>query len=121
MPNLPYSDKLPTPQEFVATTYDFTEQLLISQRKFAESLLEAMKPLLGAGNGTTARRAPPSNTPQARRARESRPAAHLHANPTALPLPGPAARSSGHASGSPGSFPVGGENLIHVTRPGDVR
>ena len=56
MPNLPYSDKLPKPQEFVASTYDFTEQLLTSQRKFAESLLEAMKPLLGAGNGTAAKK-----------------------------------------------------------------
>ena len=35
----------------MASSYDFAEQLLISQRKFAESLLEAMKPLLGAGNG----------------------------------------------------------------------
>jgi hypothetical protein len=58
MPNLPYSDKLPTPQEFVASTYDFAEQLLISQRKFAESLLEAMKPLLGAGNGLAAKKGP---------------------------------------------------------------
>jgi hypothetical protein len=56
MPNLPFTDKLPTPQEFVASSYDFTEQLLISQRKFAESLLEAMKPLLGAGNGTAAKK-----------------------------------------------------------------
>ena len=56
MPNLPYTDKLPKPQEFVASTYDFTEQLLTSQRKFAENLLEAMKPLLGAGNGTAAKK-----------------------------------------------------------------
>ena len=56
MPVLPYTDKLPKPQEFVASTYDFAEQLLISQRKFAESLLEAMKPLLGAGNGTAAKK-----------------------------------------------------------------
>ena len=56
VPNLPYSDKLPKPHEFVANTYDFTEQLLTSQRKFAESLLEAMKPLLGAGNGTAAKK-----------------------------------------------------------------
>jgi hypothetical protein len=41
MPNLPYGDKLPKPQEFVSSTYDFAEQVLISQRKFAESLLEA--------------------------------------------------------------------------------
>jgi hypothetical protein len=58
MPNLPYGDKLPKPQEFVASTYDFAEQLLISQRKFAESLLEAMKPLLGAGNGVAAKKGP---------------------------------------------------------------
>jgi hypothetical protein len=56
MPNLPYSDKLPTPEELVASTYDFAEQLLISQRKFAESLLEAIKPLLGAGNGVAAKK-----------------------------------------------------------------
>jgi hypothetical protein len=58
MPNLLYSDKLFKPQEFVASTYDFAEQLLISQRKFAESLLEAMKPLLGAGNGLAAKKGP---------------------------------------------------------------
>ena len=58
MPNLPYGDKLPKPEEFVASTYDFAEQLLISQRKFAESLLEAMKPLLGAGNGLAAKQGP---------------------------------------------------------------
>ena len=56
MPDLPYTDKLPRPQEFVASSYDFAEQLLISQRKFAESLLEAMKPLLGAGNGVAAKK-----------------------------------------------------------------
>ena len=42
----------------MASTYDFAEQLLISQRKFAESLLEAMKPLLGAGNGVEAKKGP---------------------------------------------------------------
>jgi len=70
MPNLPYSDKLPKPEEFVASAYDFAEQMLISQRKFtdslleatrsqrnfAESLLEATKPLLGTGNGTVAKK-----------------------------------------------------------------
>ena len=56
MPNLPYGDKLPKPEEFVASTYDFADQLLISQRRFAESLLQAMKPLLGAGNGVAAKK-----------------------------------------------------------------
>ena len=58
MPNLPYGDKLPKPEEFVASTYDFADQLLISQRRFAESLLQAMKPLLGAGNGVAAKKGP---------------------------------------------------------------
>ena len=48
MPDLPYSDQLPKPEEYVANAYDFAEQLLVSQRKFAESVLEATKPLVGA-------------------------------------------------------------------------
>jgi hypothetical protein len=32
----------------VASAYDFAEQLLTSQRKFAEKVIEATKPLLGA-------------------------------------------------------------------------
>ena len=53
-PNLPYSDKLPKPEEFVASAYDFAEQLLASQRKFAENVLEATKPLLRAKEGPAA-------------------------------------------------------------------
>jgi CBS domain-containing protein len=45
---LPYSDTLPEPEELVASAYDFAEQLLTSQRKFAEKVIEATKPLLGA-------------------------------------------------------------------------
>ena len=56
-PNLPYSDKLPKPEEFVANAYDFAEQLLISQRKFAENAIEATKPLLGAKEGAAAKEA----------------------------------------------------------------
>ena len=47
VPCLPYSDTLLNPQEFVASAYDFTEQLLTSQRKFAERMAEATKPLFG--------------------------------------------------------------------------
>ena len=50
-PNLPYSDKLPRPEEFVANAYDFAEQLLTSQRKFAENVLEETKPPLSAKEG----------------------------------------------------------------------
>ena len=46
-PGLPYSDMLPSPEEVVASAYDFTEQLLTSQRKFAETMVEATRPLLG--------------------------------------------------------------------------
>jgi hypothetical protein len=45
-PNLPYTDKLPKPEEFVANAYDFAEQLLASQRKFAENVLHATTPVL---------------------------------------------------------------------------
>jgi hypothetical protein len=43
--NLPYADKLPRPEEVVASAYDFAEQLLASQRKFAEDVLKATAPL----------------------------------------------------------------------------
>jgi hypothetical protein len=56
MPNLPYSDKLPKPEEFVASAYDFAEQLLASQRKFAQDVLHATAPALAAKNGTSARK-----------------------------------------------------------------
>jgi hypothetical protein len=59
MPTLPYTDKLPKPEEFVASAYDFAEQLLTSQRKFAENVLHATTPMLttkNGSNGTSARK-----------------------------------------------------------------
>jgi hypothetical protein len=47
VPDLPYSDTPLNPGEFVANAYDFTEQLLTSQRKFAAKMVEATKPLFG--------------------------------------------------------------------------
>jgi hypothetical protein len=43
--NIPLTDKLPQPAEVVATAYDFAEQLLAAQRKFAEEALAAIAPL----------------------------------------------------------------------------
>jgi hypothetical protein len=43
--NMPFTDKLPRPQELIASAYDFAEQLLASQRKFAEDVLKATAPL----------------------------------------------------------------------------
>ena len=39
--SVPFGDKLPGPEDAVARAYDFGEQLLASQRKFAEDLLKA--------------------------------------------------------------------------------
>ncbi len=51
--NLPYADKLPKPEEVVASAYDFGKHLLAVQRSFAESVLQAIKPLMSDTNGTT--------------------------------------------------------------------
>lgn len=51
--NLPFADslniadKLPKPEGLVKNAYDFAEQLLANQRKFAEDVLKAAAPLLG--------------------------------------------------------------------------
>ncbi len=39
--SVPFADKLPGPEDAVVRSYDFAEQLLASQRKFAEELLKA--------------------------------------------------------------------------------
>ena len=52
--DLPFADKLPKPQEVVASGYDFAEKLLSSQRKFADDVVKAAAPLLpsnGSSNG----------------------------------------------------------------------
>ena len=43
---VPGYDKLPKPEEVVASAYDFAEKLLASQREFAEELLRATIPLM---------------------------------------------------------------------------
>jgi len=39
--DVPFADKLPKPQDVVATGYDFAEKLLSSQRKFADEVVKA--------------------------------------------------------------------------------
>jgi hypothetical protein len=43
---LPYADQLPKPEDVVSGTYDFAEQVLANQRKFAEDILKVTAPLL---------------------------------------------------------------------------
>jgi hypothetical protein len=54
--SLNVADKLPKPEELVKSAYDFAEELLASQRKFAEDVLKATAPLLTVGNSTSAKK-----------------------------------------------------------------
>ncbi|MGH3159034.1 MAG: hypothetical protein ACRDNF_21015 [Streptosporangiaceae bacterium] len=53
VPAVPLADKLPKPGDLVASAYDFAEQMLASQRKFAEDVLEATAPVLTATDSAT--------------------------------------------------------------------
>jgi hypothetical protein len=44
--SMPLADRLPNPAEVVASGYDFAEQILTNQRKFANEVLEVASPLL---------------------------------------------------------------------------
>ena len=52
--NVPFAEKLPKPQELIASAYDFAEQLLASQRKFTEEVVKATAPLLPGPAGAPA-------------------------------------------------------------------
>ncbi len=52
VPSVPFADRLPKPGDLVANAYDFAEQLLASQRKFAEDVLTATAPVLTAAEGS---------------------------------------------------------------------
>jgi hypothetical protein len=54
--NIPFTDKLPQPSELVAGTYDFMEQLLATQRKFAEDVLAVTAPLYTSEPATAAKK-----------------------------------------------------------------
>ena len=51
--NMSFADKLPKPAEVVASAYDFAEQLLASQRKFAEEVLKATTSLMPGSTDST--------------------------------------------------------------------
>jgi hypothetical protein len=55
--SIPFSDKLPKPGELVSGAYDFAEQLLAAQRKFAEDVLQATAPLFYGETATAAKKA----------------------------------------------------------------
>jgi plasmid maintenance system antidote protein VapI len=54
--SLPLADRLPKPEDVVASAYDFAEQLLAGQRRFAEDVLKATAPLAqGKSSGQAAK------------------------------------------------------------------
>jgi hypothetical protein len=57
---IPFSDKLPKPSELVAGAYDFAEQLLAAQRKFAEDVLKATAPLFYGDTAPVAKKTGPA-------------------------------------------------------------
>ena len=57
---MPFADKLPKPSEFVAGAYDFAEQLLAAQRKFAEDVLHATAPLFYGETAPAAKKTAPA-------------------------------------------------------------
>ncbi len=44
--SVPFADKLPKPHDVVANSYDFAEEFLASQRKFADEVVKATAPLM---------------------------------------------------------------------------
>ena len=54
--NVPFAERLPKPQELIASAYDFAEQLLASQRKFAEDVLKTTAPMLTGQDDAPARK-----------------------------------------------------------------
>ena len=50
--NLPYADRLPKPETLVNGAYDFAEQLLAAQRKFANDVLQVAAPLTSQGEAS---------------------------------------------------------------------
>ena len=54
---IPFADKLPKPSELVSGAYDFAEQLLAMQRKFAEDVLHATAPLFYGETAPAAKKA----------------------------------------------------------------
>ena len=62
LPELPFADslnvagKLPKPEDLVRNAYNFAEELLASQRKFAEDVVKATAPVLGGKDDAPARK-----------------------------------------------------------------
>ena len=54
-PHLPLAGRMPTAYDIVAGSFDFAEQVLASQRRFADDVLKVTSPLLPGDGGGSAR------------------------------------------------------------------
>ena len=82
--SLPFADKLPTPQDAVSNAYNMAEELLASQRKFAEELLKAMTPLM-PGRGAVASKSNGSSEPNTVATASTEPKAPAHRTAKSTP------------------------------------
>ena len=55
---VPFADKLPKPSELVADAFDFAGQLLATQRKFAEDMIQITAPMVGGEAPASAAKKP---------------------------------------------------------------
>ena len=55
---MPFADKLPKPSELVADAFDFAGQLLATQRKFAEDVIQITAPMVGGEAPASAAKKP---------------------------------------------------------------
>jgi hypothetical protein len=97
---VPFADRMPGPEETVASAYRLAEQLLAGHRKFTEDLLKAMTPLLpgrivsapvSLAPESTPASAAAKSTPAVTAAEEPAPAAAEEPAPAAAKEPAPAA------------------------------
>ena len=82
--SLPFADKLPTPQDAVSNAYNMAEELLASQRKFAEELLKAMMPLM-PGRGAVASKSNGSSKPKTAATASTEPKVPAHRTAKSTP------------------------------------
>jgi DNA-binding protein HU-beta len=90
--SVPFADRLPTPADAVAGAYHLAEQLLASQRRFAEELVKATAPLR-PGHSASAPETPSPNAWQEAVTDRAPETVAASAAPKAVPAP-PAAEST---------------------------
>ena len=121
---LPFADRLPTPQDAVANAYHLAEQLLASQRRFAEELVKATAPLRPGYRESSPEVPSPSAWQDAVTDSEPKPPAVIAAPkaaeniaPKAAPSTGPKAAESTAPKAAPSTAPKAAESTAPKAAP----